>query len=137
MGMYDELLCEYPLPDNPPAWVQQARLQTQSFEQVLDLYTLTADGELIHHCVEYEWEADEKAFFGGYLKPVREWDVKVPYHGDIVFYTSNITGSHPDQGYTLKSDTGDQPEFYEYRARFTEGRLQWIERIHEWQNWRG
>ncbi len=125
MGMFDEILCEYPLPDEV---VQGEIFQTKSFECLLDRYTITRNGRLILHQVRYETVPEEERPFYG--KP--EWetkpfvrsldcmrsvpigDVEVSYHEDIIFYTS----------------IGDGPEhqWFEYRARFTEGRLQWIKR---------
>lgn len=128
MGLYDELECEYPLPDGE---VQDEIFQTKSLNRALERYTLTADGRLIWHRVRYEpvpeaerpyygtpeWDASPlRRWFGAWRAvPVRE--VAVAYHGDIVFYTG--VGSPRDEGYA----------WYEYRARFTEGRLQGIRRV--------
>jgi len=48
-------------------------------------------------------------------RPDDKWHLdEVPHHGDIIFYTSIGTGlSH---------------HWFEYRAQFTKGRVQWIKR---------
>lgn len=128
MGMFDELRCEYPLLDRV---VQDKWFQTKSFDCALDRYTITRDGRLILHQVRYEavpeeeqtfygtpeWEKNPLARVIGSLRSVPVGDVEVPFHGDVIFYTS-IGG-------------GSDREWFEYRARFTEGRLQWIKRVRE------
>lgn len=128
MGMFDEIKYEYPLPD---ATVQDETFQTKSFDRVLTLYTITADGRLIEHTTRMEvvpeaerphfgmpkWEHDSLYRSIGSLRSVPTGDVVVPHHGDIFFYTS--TGSREDGTF----------EWYEYQARFTEGRLQWVKRV--------
>jgi hypothetical protein len=126
MGMFDELHCEFPLPD---AAVQDEVFQTKSFERLLDRYTITGDGRLILHQVRYEEvPEEERPYYGtpeweqgglfrlcGSMRAVPVGDVEVLFHGDIVFYTS------------LEDRPGRQ--WFEYRARFTDGRLQWIRRV--------
>jgi hypothetical protein len=133
MGMFDELKCEYPLPD---AAVQEETFQTKSLNRVMDRYTITQEGRLILHKVRYEVvpeeereyygtpEWDEKPFVRifGMLRSIPVGDVEIPYHGDIAFYTS--TGSREEGDF----------EWFEYQARFTEGRLQSIRRVPE-QPW--
>jgi len=125
MGMFDEIRCEFPLPDKV---MQDEWFQTKSFECLLDRYTITRDGRLILHQVRYETiPEEERPYYGkpewetkpfirslGCMRSVPVGDVEVPYHGDITFYTS--VGNGPDH------------EWFEYRARFTEGRVQWIKR---------
>lgn len=125
MGMYDHIRCEYPLPD---PIVQDELFQTKSLHRVLDEYTIASDGRLILHEVRYEpVPAEDRPFYGtdewdenpflqliGSLRSVPLDDVSVPYHGDIVFYTSL---------------DADGRKWFEYRARFTEGALQWIRRV--------
>lgn len=128
MGMYDELRCEYPLPDGI---VQDKWFQTKSFDCALDRYTITRDGRLILHQVRYEavpeeerpyygtpkWETMPFARMIGSLRSIPVGDIELPFHGDVIFYTS--MGDGPDR------------ERFEYRARFTEGRLQWLKREKE------
>lgn len=72
MGMFDEVRCEYPLPD---AELQDERFQTKSFYGLLENYTITKDGRLIH----------DSSHWG---------KVAIPYTGDFRFYTAR--GSHQD-----------------------------------------
>src|SRR5919199_863327 len=131
MGLFDEITCKYPLPD--PV-VQDEIFQTKSFDPIMDRYTITEDGRLILHSVRYESvPEEERPYYGtpewdkplgqliGFMRSVPTGDVEIPYHGDIVFYTS--IGSHEEGTF----------EWFEYKARFTEGRLQWIKRLEsEW-----
>ncbi len=131
MGMFDEIECQYPLPDNPPDWVKNDRFQTKNFDNLLDLYTITPEGDLIRHCDEREYIEDATAFLGHRTRIIREWQETVEFHGDIVFYTSNIQSSSGGGQYGLRADTGDVPLIFEYKARFTEGKLQWIRALHK------
>ena len=127
MGLYDELKCEYPLPDSA---MQDEVFQTKSFDRELTCYTITADGRLIHHTVR--WESvpeEERTYYGkpewekpfyrmiGCLKTVPTGDVEVPYHGDVYFHTCR--GEPQTESF----------EWFEYQARFTDGKLQWIKRV--------
>ncbi|MGH9838551.1 MAG: hypothetical protein ACREEM_07195 [Blastocatellia bacterium] len=130
MGMFDELRCEYPLPN---AEMQDETFQTKSFDRAMDTYTITRDGRLILHQVRYElvpeeerpswgkpeWDRTDLAKWAGSLKRVPVGDVEVPFHGDIRFYTSKANADGRIVGW------------FEYRARFTEGRLQWIKRMED------
>jgi hypothetical protein len=44
MGMFDEIKCEYPLPDPE---VQDHVFQTKDFENLMERYTITKEGRLI------------------------------------------------------------------------------------------
>ncbi len=97
----------------------------------MESYTITQDGRLIHHPVRHETVPEEaRPFYGtpkweqsvltraiGSLRAVPIGDVEVPYHGDVYFYTS------------IGTREADDFEWFEYQARFTEGRLQWIKRV--------
>lgn len=77
----------------------------------------------------------------GSIRRVPVEDREIPYHGDIRFYTGRVRlpdgtiadqmGSGPDGSFTR----GAQGEYiygesawYEYTARFTNGRVEWIRR---------
>ncbi|MCP9496842.1 MAG: hypothetical protein MSG64_20590 [Pyrinomonadaceae bacterium MAG19_C2-C3] len=129
MGMFDELRCEYPLPD---AAVQDAVFQTKSFDRAMTCYTITADGRLVEHTARFvsvpeeerpyygkpEWESPVMRIAGS-MKKVSTGDEEVPYHRDVYFYTS------------LSEQQTESFEWFEYQARFTEGRLQWIKRVEQ------
>ena len=128
MGMFDQITCDYPLPDSA---VQHKLFQTKSLNCLMDRYTITADGRLILHKVRYEAvPEEERPFYGdprweenallqltGSLKSVPVGDVEIPYHGYIRFYTS--------------LGKGEAREAFEYLAKFTDGRLQSLERVPE------
>lgn len=101
MGMFDYITCEYPLAETT---VQDEQFQTKSLDSELDRYIIGADGYLYF----YQWNDDMSARRKRY-----------DYHGDIIFYTGI--------GDTKDWDSPDH--WYEYRARFTEGRLVSIVRI--------
>jgi hypothetical protein len=128
MGMFDELTCEYPLPDGE---VQEDLFQTKSLDCTLDHYTITKDGRLILHKVRYEsvpeeerpydgtseWKEPTASQLMGSLRSVPVGDVVIPYHGYIRFYT--YVGKHP------------AGELFEYLAKFTDGRLVEMRRVQE------
>lgn len=132
MGMFDTITCEYPLPDGYDA--RAVQFQTKDLDNSLLHYTITADGRLVAHRVEYEatppeeqplygtpaWEAGGLARMLGMLRPKRTWDEEVPYHGDITFYCTNVTAAGPE-GFATEQDAPRDDR--EYTARFTEGRV--------------
>jgi hypothetical protein len=152
MGMYDNLPVEASLP-NPE--YQERTFQTKSLECSLSDYTITRDGCLVLRQVEWEvTPKSERPFYGteqwehgglfqmcGMLREISSRDVTLDdFHGDIVFYT---TVNAPDgavfainfrEGTTavLEADAiapPIEPVVVYYKARFTDGRLQWIRRI--------
>ena len=123
MGMFDYIKCEWPLPETetpPPSF--EAFQTKDTPDQYMTLYTITADGRLTWR--PYTMETVPKAerpypyddgMLGlvGWRRRVEADEETLPFHGDIEFYTSN----NPDVGW------------WEYRARFTEGRLLKIELV--------
>lgn len=101
MGMFDTVRCEYPLPD--PGH-QDLEYQTKDLECLLDTFTITRDGRLIHHARR------------GWKGPVR--DFEWPLHGDVSIYTSLPA---PDASHT----------WIEYVVRFTHGLVEWIRPLEE------
>ena len=99
MGVYDEVICEYPLPDG---WQPPGAFQTYDTPaQALDVYTLRADGTL--------WHPTEG---------------QVLYHGALTLYTNNLSGS--SNAGVITSD--DQPPWEaEYVALFDHGVLRKVE----------
>jgi len=131
--MFDYIKSEYPLPDNPPEWVtrhaREGVFQTKDTDaQYMETYTITADGRLVHHAVRYEGVPEterpywgkpewERPFgkFAGCLRTVPMGDIELAdFHGDLYFYTC---------------DEDSPRNFFEYVARFTNGRLQHIKCI--------
>ena len=130
MGMYDEVRVEYSLPD-PEA--QDLVFQTKSLDCFLDDFTVTRDGRLILHAVEYEEVPEEERLnYGtpewdkggiyqlmGSLDKVPTGDIGIPYEGDVEIHT--CTGSREEGDF----------RWYEYIIRFEGGRVSWVKRVKE------
>lgn len=116
MGMFDDLTCEYPLPDH----YTKKDYQTKSLDCVLLNYIITKEGRLVY--VFGKWfdkntgelspyndmsvietmGLDENFFDSIEWKETQRFDTE--YHGDIEFHGHGRS----------------------YLARFTEGQLQWL-----------
>jgi len=128
MGMFDNVECEYPLPDTDLG--MNLDFQTKDFGDgftggFMDNYTITKDGELILH--KETWELvpeEERPYWGkpewknnpllqvaGSMKTIPLGDEVMDYHG-----TLNI--------YTMVGDT-----WYEYEFKFTDGKVVNVKRI--------
>lgn len=96
MGMYDEIVCEYPLPGSPPAFAATAghAFQTKDLDGMLIAYTIHVDGTITPSLGE-------------------------KFTGSIVFYTSNICGGGPGR-YTRN---GEDAHSVSYVAIFVDGAL--------------
>jgi hypothetical protein len=108
MGMFDEILCLYPLPDALPE-LQGATFQTKSLESALETYTISAKGRLFVHRMVAPVEEG---------RPIAHEAVDTEHHGDIVMYTSH----------DYEQEDSVWRMWYQYRVRFTEGQVQWIRR---------
>lgn len=155
--MFDDLKCEYPLPDGH---MQDAPFQTKDTPaQYMERYTITADGRLIHHAVEYfDNPPEQRPYYDPEIKGFKNeideicgiigqrpiGDIDTRWHGDIYFYTSvgwfadGAKSYHVSRGlegdYAYRPDNTKESaryEWFEYRARFTNGRIQSIERMPE------
>lgn len=100
MGMFDDVRCEVPVPGEPQP--KHPQFQTKDFECYLDSYTIKADGTL------WRKERDD----GEESAPLQ-----VPFHGLLNFYTYE-GGGHRN---------ADPGIWFEYEAKFTDGKLQGIE----------
>jgi hypothetical protein len=123
MGMFDTVVCRYPLPHH-----QDAEFQTKDLTSValgehvvtgfLDEYEVTADGRLRRHVHEREWTDDPQTLCGGYFRSIKDWWEEVPdAHGDVVMYTA---GAEHGQA---------EPAWVEFRLRFTNGRVQELQEV--------
>jgi len=96
MGMYDELTCEYPLPEKFKKY-QDKVFQTKSLVSCLDKYVITKDGELVHH--SFNWDTlpeEERPYYGkpewdkfswiGSLKRIPNEPQKLNHTGEVRFY---------------------------------------------------
>lgn len=96
MGMFDHIICDFPLP-NLPSFVQSGHLyQSKDLDCTLATYTIREDGRL--------------------LKGGKELD----YTGVLCFYTSNIVGS----GAAIYTRNGEDAHSIEFEAIFVNGFLQ-------------
>ena len=131
MGMFDELTCEYPLPEKFKKY-QDSVFQTKSLINCLDKYVITKDGELVHH--SFNWEVvpeEERPYYG---KP--EWD-KFKWAGS--FKTTgkkpqklNHTGEVRFYEWDVKEDI-----WVEFIALFANGKLIHFDSVTESLNERG
>lgn len=119
MGMFDNVVCDYPLPDERAKEVRE--WQTKSFEwPFLDTYRITPEGRLLHQ----EWHMEEDPTrpplgldpFVPAMTRVNDGWTDVEYHGVLNFY-GNV------------GDNYDGANWYEYNATFTHGHLEKIERM--------
>ncbi len=105
MGMYDDVFCECDLPDELRP--EERHFQTKSLYRIMDRFTITKNGRLIHHSARYLQDANPP---GGHLRmiPVEKKDIDMYFHGDIL-----LSGER-------------DAELLEYVVRFTHGQLEWI-----------
>lgn len=120
MGMFDYIICEYPLPHKE---VQDAQFQTKHLNCHMDNYTITKEGRLIWCRTRHkEVPEEERPYYGkpewdkegfgmyiyrniGSTKIVSVAQVDIQEHGSIRFYID------------VKS------MWYEYEAIFEEGQI--------------
>ncbi len=105
MGLFDEVICEFPLPGWPEG--EEPRFQTKDLDCFMETFSITSDGRLLA-------ARDERATSG--TAPSAGWR-DAEYHDYLVFYTS------------LERPGGR--EWFEYRAKVTDGQLVDLERIQE------
>lgn len=140
MGMFDRIKCSYSLPGDPPEGIE---FQTKDLDNCLDDYEITSEGRLVHH--QWDWEetpeddkpypnaTDWKAAFGC-IRKVKDSHrvVDLDYHGDLKFYGDAHSGELRMINFQTGHDelhTGPGPEWFEYVARFTHGKLESVRRI--------
>jgi len=131
MSMFDEVTIAMPHDQAIDDKVRGSVFQTKEFENMMWRYEISADGRLIEHASHLEKLPDEECeYYGtpewekcgiyqliGSFKTVEHPIVDLNYHGDVVFYRS--FGNRDDGDY----------EWFEYKARFTDGNLVWIKRV--------
>ncbi len=123
MGLFDYIIPEYPLPNgHDPKGEEYQTKDTPA--QMLDTYRLTREGRLEHELYDTEDRSDPNAkgfarFAGLATRVPKGWE-EVPFHGDLTFYTSNVSGI--SNAGVITSD--DQPPVTrEYVALFKDGQL--------------
>lgn len=129
--MYDEIKCEYPLPHFRQ--LQDHVFQTKDTpEQYMFSYTITKYGRLVMYryvSVEKEIIGDEGEKIKATIHTPEGDPIDQNIHGDIFFYTY-LRGEELEK-YGLNVDDGKDGKWIEYKARFTEGNLQWIKIVSE------
>lgn len=113
MGLFDYITCEMPLPETPTPPPGDDFQTKDTPDQYMTTYTITADGRLTwrpYHLEEVPQHErpypDGDGLLGamGSIRRVEKEPEAIPYHGDIHFCHYREPG-----------------EWWEYRARFTEG----------------
>lgn len=91
MGLFDDLVCKYPLPTGEgTSEVSDETFQTKSLACFLDRYEIREDGTLWHEEYDIEDQSDPDAkglekLFGMITKVNYRW-VPVPLTGEVLFY---------------------------------------------------
>ena len=136
MGMFDTITCHYPLPGlSDPTSIE---FQTKDLERLLNRYTITREGRLIEHYEEYEkcpeneqpiygtpeWDTTLGPLIGALsVKKGSERDIDTNYHGWLQFYGDFDPQTGRDQ------IQAERCEWFEYRARFTDGKIVELTRV--------
>jgi hypothetical protein len=112
-GMYDRVICYFPLPIANDSYLIGKEFQTQSLGGCGESYLIQRDGT-------FEWQY--------YTDPHGEnnriiW-INLPFDGEIIFYTQ------------LPVDGSWKADWFEFKASFRGGKLQLIEPstvLFEWE----
>lgn len=133
MGLFDEIFCEYPLPEGFEH-LQDKVFQTKDLDNYMTRYVIKKDGGLYQRIYEVE-DIPEDEVDTTVIFPVRhrrtgkvtdtlvtklhDMPIVGEVHGDIHFYTS--TGSRKTNDF----------HWYDFVARFNDGKLKWIKVIED------
>jgi hypothetical protein len=109
MGMFDYLRVEIEIPGCGDCSAEE--FQTKDFENLMDQYVITKNGELYKECWEYKWiDDDSLQYIKSYLERIPDSyrrEYLTNYHGDVNFYSGSMIDS----------------KWRDYYARFTDGKL--------------
>ena len=118
MGMYDTIVCKYPLPipDDPKGYSGSDDFQTKDLDLSLSNYTIDENGQLFIHRFEGEWEPGNKdadSFIGklGYFKTTKKWLEQLNTTITVIFYDYQ------------QSNNTNYDYFIEYEAVFVNGKI--------------
>ena len=111
MGMFDYIICRYPLSGTPPDFCanKDHQYQTKSLDCALALYEITETGEL------------RQVGPGAYQKLSKS--KLVAFHGVLEFHDSNATAAAFGVSFT---PNGEDCEWVAYKASFVDGTVQTI-----------
>jgi len=122
MGMYDTIICEYPLPipSDPKGYCGSKDFQTKDLDSALDLYEIDKDGRLFLQRSEGEWIEGDKNATGfaakmGYFKTTKRWKEELALTATINFYDYQ------------HSQNTNYDYFIEYKAVFIDGKISSVE----------
>ena len=110
MGMFDMIKVETKIPGFTE--VPDVEFQTKSFDNAMEKYVITNNGELYREVCDYKWINDDERPLKGYLQKIEgsyRREYLTDFHGDIIFYTSR----------PIREDR----IWLDYTARFTNGKL--------------
>lgn len=100
MGLFDDVTCEYPLPDGRE--VAGRAFQTKSLRCCMDRLTITAAGRLILH-------QNPPTGDGRFARSAHLAGIDLDYHGDLDLYGIDLSGCAAH-----------------HAVRFTNGAVEWI-----------
>ena len=111
MGMYDYIICRYPLPGEPPGFCANAghQYQTKSLDCLLHTYEITQAGQL-------------KRIESGVWEKLHEPEM-ISFDGVLEFYDGNLSAAAYGLGFT---QNGEDEEWVTYEATFVNGVVQRI-----------
>lgn len=126
MGMFDTIVCKYPLPQpqNPQGYTGSIDFQTKDLDNCLDYYEIREDGSfwIRKHQGEFikgdeNLESKPKSWSSkvGYFKTTKEWYEKVNFTGEIIMYD-----------YQLTKDEGNYDYSIEYKVKISKGKVKKI-----------
>jgi len=110
MGMFDAIVFEGDLPDGMQP--SDGGFETRSLFRVMETFTITKEGRLIHHVRRY---VKDVLYPGGFNEraPLVTLDIDLEFHGDIV-----VTGFRGNS-------------YADYVLRFTHGLLEWAKPLRD------
>lgn len=123
MGMFDNIECNYPLPITKELLeledfnIDEVEFQTKSFENLLELYIISEDGELLRKKSTYEWYDDDEYFLKGYMKEVSSEIVKETFFGVVEFYCYEQLRKE------VNGKVREISVSVDYEAKFNDGKL--------------
>ena len=118
MGMFDDIVCKYPLPlpEDPKGYCNN-KYQTKDFDNAMDLYEIREDGTLWLRCAEYEYidgDPNAKSLIGklSICKEIKVWWQRIyPISNTVKLYAYDC-------------DTNDKYDYWiEYNLIFIDGKV--------------